>query len=64
MDGEVVEEAWIPDQVRDDILGVRDDVLGVRDDVFGCQGRPFGAQDDGLRWWPVMNGPGLCASWF
>jgi hypothetical protein len=35
MDGGVVEEAWIPDQVRDDILGVRDEILGLRDQYLG-----------------------------
>ena len=29
----VVAWHWIPDQVRDDNLGVRDDNLGVRDDI-------------------------------
>lgn len=31
----MVEETWIPDQVRDDVLDVSDDVLDVRDDVLG-----------------------------
>ena len=35
---------WIPDQVRDDKLGVRDDKLGVRDDKLGVRDDKLGVR--------------------
>ena len=42
----VVAQHWIPDQVRDDSLGVQDDSLGVRDDSCRVRDDNLLARDD------------------